>query len=313
MICDYRGSKHNVQFVEIDKLVLQQSRVFEYDENHLDNIESSIIEYGLQKPGLADKDDNLWGGIHRCLACKRLGWTHFPVLLTTATDKIELQLKQLELNAQNKKQLTLFNSDNDLSLAAVKIARLAAPKSGQSLEWVLIKNFNDVWCKFKKFRNPNKKPLTNNEMKTNEYKAALQNARMYAGCEATNVIGIPTTGLKQYLKEQSPESEFVTVSQTNVGNTASPLGEYVSKIQENNPSSWREILMTKRVCVTPYVTKSNLYTIEELHKFYVSARKRALAFKSRWAMAGVEINVSMAYLGQIKDIDEYKTIRFIKL
>lgn len=62
-----------------------------YDEGRLDELAKSINSQGLQYPPIVRPRDNgryeVVAGHRRTLACRRLGWTHIPVIIRHLTDE----------------------------------------------------------------------------------------------------------------------------------------------------------------------------------------------------------------------------------
>ena len=58
------------------------------DVEHLASLKVSIRDLGLLSPIVVDADGNLVDGMRRLVACKELGITHIPTIITTSDDPI---------------------------------------------------------------------------------------------------------------------------------------------------------------------------------------------------------------------------------
>lgn len=94
----------NHQIIEVDKIVpyIMNSRT--HSDTQVDQLASSIREFGFTNPILVDEQNNLIAGHGRLMAAKKLGMTQVPAIFVTGLD--------------DRKRRALVIADNKLALNA---------------------------------------------------------------------------------------------------------------------------------------------------------------------------------------------------
>ena len=92
---EFNGRVYKVLFPEILRALTQSER---------EDLEGSVKAHGVQVPILADEDDGIIDGLHRCLTAEKCGLTEVPVRVVTGLSPEAKRALAVELNDCRRQQ-----------------------------------------------------------------------------------------------------------------------------------------------------------------------------------------------------------------